>query len=385
MRYRSYRSYLFLGMILLIMWSIPPRILRAVRYKTIGCFSPSWSSLRSLKMALAGFGLAHQTDGGSSAEVARLKQENQKLRQELDMFKQWALAEEHIKKEVDWLQHIRGRQIEDPFWKDFFQRRSSHLAQLLEAQHQSILASVIFREPGMWSSCLWVGVGERDNRALGQCIIAKNSPVVLRNSLVGLVEEVGESRSKVRLLTDARLVPSVRAIRGEQQGRFLLHRINQILSVLQKGEGLFSTAQEEQHTIQCLQRMKMAILHGWGDHFLAKGEISGSSRPLWRSRGALLQGVGFNYDFADDEGPARDLRSGNFLGNPSGREVVPLLRPGDLLITTGLDGVFPPGLEVGIVSQVHLLKEGNSSYSLEAIPAIEEFNEIEVVSILRPL
>ncbi len=31
-------------------------------------------------------------------------------------------------------------------------------------------------------------------------------------------------------------------------------------------------------------------------------------------RDLVLRGVGFNYDYADDEGPSRDLRTGEALG-----------------------------------------------------------------------
>ena len=44
--------------------------------------------------------------------------------------------------------------------------------------------------------------------------------------------------------------------------------------------------------------------------YLAKGELYGSSKPLWRTQRHQLKGTGFNYDFADGEGPARDLQTG---------------------------------------------------------------------------
>ena len=88
----------------------------------------------------------------------------------------------------------------------------------------------------------------------------------------------------------------------------------------------------------------------------------------------MLQGRGFNYDFPDAEGGPFGLRS-----NDAG---VALLAAGDKLITSGLDGVFPEGLEVGIVTNVHMLREGDYSYDLEAIPSFSHFDELHDVWVL---
>jgi cell shape-determining protein MreC len=97
-----------------------------------------------------------------------------------------------------------------------------------------------------------------------------------------------------------------------------------------------------------------------------------------------LKGIGFNYDFADKEGPARDLRSGEPYGGSYSKEPVQLLRLGDLLVTTGLDGIFPSGFRVGIVSSVETLKEGASSYEIEAISTAGNLNDLNAVFVLPP-
>ena len=51
---------------------------------------------------------------------------------------------------------------------------------------------MVFREPSSWSSAFWIDVGERQNKALGKNIVAKNSPVLFGTSIVGVVEYVGE-------------------------------------------------------------------------------------------------------------------------------------------------------------------------------------------------
>jgi len=194
---------------------------------------------------------------------------------------------------------------------------------------QSITAPVIYRAPFSWNSSLWVGVGEKDNPPGQKPIIAKNSPVLLGNALVGIVERVGHSKSEVRLITDSKLHPSVRAKR---------------------------------------------IIDG-KVHFLAKGALKGASEAAWRSKGSHLIGEGFNYDFEDDEGSPRDLRD----------KKSPLLQKEDLLVTTGMDGAFPPGLDVGRVVKVCPLKESDYCYEIEVEPAVKHLNDLSLVVILPPI
>lgn len=182
---------------------------------------------------------------------------------------------------------------------------------------KTIPAKIIYRSPSFWENTLWINVGEK--------LIEKNSPVVFGNCLVGIVEETHSNYSVVRLITDSSLCPSVRVLREGQ--------------------------------------------------YLAKGELHGSGNPLWRSKGHRLKGVGFNYDFLDEEGVPIDLRSSNPV----------LIKAGDLLVTTGLDGIFPKGLQVGIVNHVETLKEGDYFYSIEAKPVLENFDNLTFVFILPPL
>lgn len=80
----------------------------------------------------------------------------------------------------------------------------------------AIQAKVIFRENISFGSFIWVDRGEADNRHLGVHVIAKKSPVVLGKGVVGLVEEVLEKKSLVRLITDPKLQVAVRVDRGQK-------------------------------------------------------------------------------------------------------------------------------------------------------------------------
>ena len=61
-----------------------------------------------------------------------------------------------------------------------------------------------------------------------------------------------------------------------------------------------------------------------------------------------------------------------------------MLKVNDLLVTTGMDGVFPEGLHVATVTKIRPLKEGDYYYQLEAIPTAGNLEEISIVSILPP-
>ena len=98
----------------------------------------------------------------------------------------------------------------------------------------------------------------------------------------------------------------------------------------------------------------------------------------------MLKGVGFNYNMADEEGPARSLRS----GQPVGASTAPgrvLIQTGDLLVTSGLDGISPPGIPVAIATKIAPLKEGSYSYELEAKPAAGSLDDLSTVFVLPPL
>lgn len=180
-------------------------------------------------------------------------------------------------------------------------------------------AKVIFRSPIAWESSLWINVGKATNAQMGREVVAYHSPVVEGKSIVGVVDYVGEKQSRVRLITDSGLTPAVRAARGKL--------------------------------------------------LLAKGEVHGSSQPLWRSQRHLLKGTGFNYDFPDRAIP----------------EGVELVKEGDLLVTTGLDGVFPPHLQVGKVTKVFPAQEGDYFWELEAEPSASQLDELDYVFVLKPV
>jgi len=187
------------------------------------------------------------------------------------------------------------------------------------------MARVLYRSPVFWSHFFIIDAGE-------DLKVAKGSPVVSQGSLVGVVDYVGKKMSKVRLLSDEGLQPSVRSVRGKEE-----------------------------------------------QLYLAKGILQGKSQPLWRSANVELKGIGFNYDFSDDAGPARDLLTGKATESDP---TIPLVKTGDLLVTSGLDGVFPEGIPVAYVKSVEKLKEGDFYFTLKATPCVHNFNNLTDVFVL---
>jgi rod shape-determining protein MreC len=387
MRRTSYRPYLFLILFFFSVMSLPQGISERVRSSVVCSFAPCWRGLSFLKEKGSFLFTLPMTVSSSThgLEIERLSQENQLLRSQMESVREWLLYEDRIEGQVERYKLLSKANFDDMFWKEFFKRRSQELCQALELQISALPAKVIFREPASWSTTLWINLGEKENQKLGKKIIGKNSPVLVGTSIIGVVEYVDTHQSRVRLITDSHLTPSVRACRGNEQNRFLLEHLEALVFALELREDLFASPEESAMLTQHLHRLKKTLLEQSGDFYLAKGQFHGTSHPLWRSRSKVLKGIGFNYDFSDEEGPARDLRSGEPYDPFRKGEQISLLRAGDLLVTTGLDGIFPPGFRVGVVSEVQTLKEGASSYEINAISTAGNLDLLTHVFVLPPL
>lgn len=290
-----------------------------------------------------------KTFSEKSDELTLLKIENRNLRTQIEHAYEWLLFEQKI-----------AEQIGD---QPFLQRRAKHFKERLAQQLQAMPARVIYRDPSLWSSSLWVGVGEKTNRALEKKVVAKNSPVLADGFLVGVVEFVGENQSRIRLITDSGLCPSVRVCRGSFQNRELARGVDALLKLLGKRE-------DQTSLIQTLQVFKQSLKIEGEDGYLAKGEVHGSSCSFWRARSPILKGIGFNYD-SDPSHPVAVTAS--------------ILKEGDLLVTTGLDGVFPPDIAVATVSHVEPKQPSSYAYEIEAIPLASNMNDLQTLFILPPI
>lgn len=382
----NYKPYFFLVGFLFFVLSINKKDADKLREVSVACVAPAWKFLDVMKTGMVSFLSVAPLKGGASSskeQLQKLALENQAMKNQIENLRSYLLFEDRLEDQWQRFKEISSKDEKELFWKDFFRRRTEHLCTSLQFQYQTLTARVIFREPISWSSSFWLNVGEKDNEALGHTIVSKNSPVVIGDMIVGFVDYVAPQKCRVRLITDSGLVCSVRAIRGGQQDRLLSHQIDALLAQLNVREDLWNDENDRKTSLQQLANLKSRLDPQGKDEYMAKGELSGSGRAMWRGNSDLLKGVGFNYDFTDQEGPARDLRS----GNPADAASMPsyLLKVGDLLVTTGMDGIFPPDFKIGIVTKIHPLREGGCSYEIEARSVVENLQEIKEVFVLPSL
>ena len=181
------------------------------------------------------------------------------------------------------------------------------------------------------------------------------------------------------MITDVALKPAVRAARGLSQNAAILEYLEPLSRHL-KSTPLLSD-DEKKKLLPLLEKYQKTVKQETACTQLAKGIVQGSGTPLWRSRHYTLRGIGFNYDIMDGEGPARELATGKPIDSPK-ESTQPILQLNDLLITTGMDGVFPAGLHVAFVTKVHPLREGTFTYEIEAVPTVKNLDTLQTVFII---
>ena len=302
-------------------------------------------------------------------EISELKAENTHLKAQIEEAEAYLLSEDHIESIYKKCTKYENENAEE--FSSFYTRRLEQMISFLRLAKWQVPCNVIYREPANWSSAVWVDVGSKQNKIYKKEIIAVDSPVIIGNQLIGVVEKVEKNKSLVRLITDSTVSPSVRCVRGNEQKTHIYNYCKQLKDLLQI---------EDHTTFKNLMQELDASIAAFDEDgqtaYLAKGYMVGSSHPIWRGRSLTLQGVGFNYDFGDDEGAPRSIHETTRM---------PLFQKGDVLLTTGLDGVFPSGLLVAFVSHVYPLKEGAVSCDLEAKIACPEFSDLRKVTILPPM
>lgn len=337
---------------------------------TISMITPFWEKLYSLKNYF--FTSTYKITAEKNNEaLTQLQMENQHLKNELKKLN------ELFQHELNLITQFASVFNKD---KNLYEDAIIHkkeILNLINSELKSTPARVIFRSNSSWSSSLWVNVGSNQS-------IKKNSPVISGKSIVGVIDYVGKNQSRVRLITDSGLCPSVRVSRGEFQNRLLKENLHFLSGLISIHSDLFDSPQEKQKFINELDKLRSRLLSDQKNWLLAKGELHGKSAPVWRSSGQLLKGIGFNYDFPDEEGPARDLRTGKAINFKGTLSEGPIIQENDLLVTTGYDGIFPSGFPIAIVSKIFLLKEGDYYFEIEAKPTAGNLDEIDFLFILPP-
>jgi len=334
----SYRIYLIIFLCLLVVISLPKGSTERLQGFTVALLAPFWNSLLTTNNPSHPSGSVQDPKNQNRNEsFQKLQLENTLLREEIIYLKNVMQNELDLLEKMKQLIEPQSIANDTPI-KNLKKRHRIELQRLLQIELQAIPARIIFRPQSSWNSSFWVNVGTATNETLGVHTIAKNSPVLVGTSVIGVIDYVGKNQSRVRLITDSNLTPSVRVVRSN--------------------------------------------FHDEDPLFLAKGEIHGSNKTLWRAQENELIGVGFNYDFADEHGSARDLRTGIPTDSDNSELAMSIVQNGDLLVTTGLDGVFPAELPIATVTKVHPLKEGDYTYNLDATPVAGNLDELSLVFII---
>lgn len=383
MRRKTPKAYFFLFFSMLSLLSIPKEATEKLQGTTVALLTPAWNHLFAASHFFSSKEPNEKSQmAGSFEETEKLLLENTLLRQEIVQLKDIMQQELRLISQMNSLLEVEEAEFST---KNLKARHRQELKKLLQMNLDAVPAKVIFRSPDSWNSSFWINVGSATNEELNSHTIAKNSPVLLGTSVVGVIDYVGKHQSRVKLITDSGLTPSIRAAREGVLSLVLDEKINTLMQLLKKTPTSIFPAEHQQELISQLESAAAHLSHDKKTHFLAKGELYGSSKPLWRSQRHQLRGVGFNYDFADGEGPARDLRTGTPVSSDSKELPMPIVQAGDTLVTTGMDGVFPAGLLVAEVTYVYPLKEGDYYYELEALPIAGNFDDLSVVFVIPPV
>lgn len=368
MKRRSTTPYLILIGTLLLLLSLPKHVTESLRGSVAAFFSPLWESYTQFKLFSA-----HKFDPQITVqeELSKSLLENELLKMELSRLNDIFQSELNLQTYLKELDSPTETTVK------LTQQRRKQLRELLKVEMSAIPAKVIYRTPSAWNSTFWINIGSDKG-------LEMNSPVVVGDAIIGVVDYIGARQARVRLITDSALTPAVRVVRGGIQQEHFSLQVEELEDYLLRHSELFETQEQKQLLLSVLERLQRQMKSSKDSQLLAKGEIQGSGAPLWRTSGKTLQGVGFNYDFADEEGEARDLRTGKREDDWNDKEI-PLVETHDLLVTSGMDGVFPPGLKVATVVKVSPLKEGDIAYQLTALPVAKDLDDLSVVYVLRPV
>jgi rod shape-determining protein MreC len=249
-------------------------------------------------------------------------------------------------------------------------------ARALKEKYASIVAEVMHQSATPWTHVLWIDKGSKTPDL--PFPMRRNCPVLVGSTLVGIIDFVGNYSSRIRLLSDPAVHPAVRVARGGYMPRQAIFMAHELELMLQKNPSLMPSEPLAQKLSTLLNILSENVQQEV-DMRLAKGELQGCDSP---DSPHIFRGTGFNCDFADEECPKRDLRTGQ---QDAKDQQMPLIKPGDILETSGLDGCFPKGLEVALATKVAPLEEGAICYNILAKSIAAEFSSLEYVTIIPAL
>jgi len=383
MQRKFFVSYLLIFIVLMAMMSLSRRTSDKIRGDSTALLVPLWE-----KLLVAKHFILHPTQPSPLSllspeeEKENLLLENQLLENEISHLQRQIHEQSLISSQIEQIAPYHpGEAIA---LAGEYQKSLNNTLKALQIRVKATPARVIFRTFDTWNSFLWINAGEAENRKRQSQVIAYNSPVIIGKAIVGVVDYVGEELSRVRMISDTQLTPAVRVARGAEHDYLIGEQAERMLYQLKYRKNIPLSPDEQDQLKGLLQRLQSNLKPLRKTWYLAKGELLGSQSSARLGQNVLLKGTGFNYDFSDEEGDSRDLHSGKSTQRPHDAPV-PILKVNDILVTTGMDGIFPPGFHAAIVTRVGLLKEGDYFYDLEAKPLAGPLEGLSLVFVLPPI
>lgn len=338
---RQLRTYLTFAFLLALILSMGG----ALRYR-MGPLSHRWFAYDSDTSKI----------GKDRALLDELAVENQLLKEMVNQLKEEWAADQLLSHQMERFfalnKGIKG--VKD-------RKKLEYLQERIDNQMRFIRARVVFREPGTWGSYCWIDRGSLSSEG----VLALNSPVVVGESVIGVIDFVGERKSRLQLITDAKLPISVEVSRGMEQNIDLIRSCKRVIQSIEEDQ-----SNESSPMAHGLKELIRRAKGDGVDQYYATGEVFGSSHTLFRRKRPLLDGVGFNSEFGS---------------SPNERGASSSIKVGDLLVTTGMDGVFPKGFHVAKVTYVEPMSEGSITTRIQALATFQDLDRLSYVEILPPI
>ncbi|WP_201456498.1 rod shape-determining protein MreC [Chlamydia sp. 17-3921] len=307
--------YLTVGVGILCCWSIPKEIYES--------FQKYFVSVHSR--------IFFKSENSSILDNSYLEIENLLLKEQIEDLKERVLL-------------MEASQHPPPLFPTIL---SPYFCKLIEGR-------VIYRDSTHWSNSCWVNVGKNQG-------VQRNSAVLSKNVLVGLVDYVGDKQSRIRLITDIGMNPSVVALRGNIQIWWVKQKLKELINLIEWLPHTYIVEKDKYEKISQLKELSSLIQSEESNQELLRGTLSGMRGSLWKQETTLLRGEGFC--FSDGK----------------------TLLPGDFLVTTGLDGIFPPGLPIAKISKVFFPRDGACAFNIEAESLASNISALSHLFILPPM
>ncbi len=169
-------------------------------------------------------------------------------------------------------------------------------ARAIKEKYAAIIAQVSFQTSSPWTHVLWIDKGSKTPDLPFQ--LQRNAPVLVGSTLVGLVDFVGNYSSRIRLISDPSIHPSVRVARGGYVPRQTVFMAQGLHKMLQKNPSIMPS-EPLAHKLSALLEILIENTKQETTLRLAKGELQGCESP---NDPFLLKGIRFNYKYPDEKG-----------------------------------------------------------------------------------